>query len=385
MKIKILVCCIVLLLTVQSVLFGQYAGESSSDHRRTFTNPNPHQPVSIDASKLEQTSEVRNIILMIGDGMGLTHVSAGMTANRGRLNLGYFKVIGLQKTQASNKYVTDSAASGTAIATGVKTRVKRIGLDPDDTAKQSILEIAESNGLATGLIATSSVTHATPASFAAHQRHREMQGAIAWDLVKSGVDVLIGGGKLFFAKRWDGFNLIDSLKQRHYTIHESLESVKANASMPLAALLADEGLPAVQGRGDMLPRATRKALQILDQSDTGFFLMVEGSQIDWASHDNNAERVVLETLDFDQALGEVLQFAAKDGNTLVIVTADHETGGLAVEKGNVDKGMVRLDFTSDDHTGTMVPVFAVGPKAELFQGIYENTEIFHKMKEAFGF
>lgn len=350
----------------------------------TYVHLNPHEPVSIDEARLVQTSETRNVILMIGDGMGLSQVSAGLTANRGRLNLEVLKTIGFAKTQSADRYVTDSAASGTAIASGVKTRNGMIGMDPDGGPVPTILELAEARGLATGLIATSSVTHATPASFAAHQTSRNMEEAIALDLVRSGVDVMIGGGLKFFAERKDNLSLLDSLAQRDYSVHQSLTSMQKRSSGPAAVLLADNALPPMPERGDLLPKAAHAALDILDDSPDGFFLMIEGSQIDWGGHDNDPARIVRETLDFDRAVGVVLEFAVRDGNTLIIVTADHETGGAAVEGGSIQDGIIEMDFTSGGHTGVMVPVFAAGPGAERFRGMYENTEIFQKMKEALG-
>jgi alkaline phosphatase len=132
-------------------------------------------------------------------------------------------------------------------------------------------------------------------------------------------------------------------------------------------------------RGDMLPSSTQAAINILNSSGKGFFLMVEGSQIDWGAHSNNAELVAQEVIDFDNAIGIALQYAKDHGNTLVIVTADHETGGMSIINGDFETGAITARFGTTNHTGVMVPVFAFGPGAELFQGIQENTDIFHKM------
>jgi alkaline phosphatase len=382
MKNRFLFCMTLLLLLKGAALYSQNPPDTSPAPPKTYTHPNPHQPVSIDEVALAQTSEVRNIVLMIGDGMGVSQIFAGMTANRGHLNLEYLKTIGFSKTQSADNYVTDSAAGGTAIAAGVKTNNHTIGLNPENNPVPSILELAEARGLSTGLVATSSVTHATPASFAAHRKLRYMEGAIALDLVDSEVDVLIGGGLQFFSARKDSLNLLDTLVHKGYTIHETLTSLEGVSSGPVIVLLADVELPAFQLRGDMLPRATEAALKILSKNENGFFMMIEGSQIDWGCHNNDPARVVGEMLDFDQTLGVVLEFAIREGNTLIVVTADHETGGVALEGGSITDGTVQMDFTSGDHTGVMAPVFAAGPKAELFRGIYENTEIFHKMKQA---
>lgn len=376
--------CVLIVFIAGFPSFSQGASPVLPSPPKVYTHLNPYAPVLIDETQLVQTAEVKNVILMIGDGMGVSQVFAALTANQGRLNLEYLKTIGFAKTQAADRYVTDSAAGGTAIATGVKTTNKTIGLDTEGSPVPSILELAEARGLATGLVATSSVTHATPASFAAHQASRYMEEAIARDLVRSSVDVLIGGGLKFFTDRKDNLPLLDSLRQKGYAVHQSAEALEEAPSVPVAALLAPGALPPFPERGGLLPQVTRAALELLDGSSNGFFLMIEGSQIDWGGHDNNPARIVGETLDFDRTLGVVLEFAVRDGSTLIIVTADHETGGAAVEGGSIQDGMVEMDFTSGNHTGVMVPVFAAGPGAERFRGIYENTDIFQKMKEALG-
>lgn len=134
----------------------------------------------------------------------------------------------------------------------------------------------------------------------------------------------------------------------------------------------------------MLVDATSKAIELLSQNENGFFLMVEGSQIDWGAHDNNTEYVVEEMIDFDNAVGIALEYAIQDQNTLVLITADHETGGMGINEGNLQSHEVHAEFTSGDHTAVMVPVFAYGPCAEDFGGIQENTDLFYKMLNAFG-
>lgn len=328
----------------------------------------------------------KNIILMVGDGMGVSQIYAGMTGNFGRLNLERMSVIGFHKNQASNAFVTDSAAGATAFSCGVKTYNGAIGVDADGNPVETILEIAEENGLATGLIATCSITHATPASFISHQPSRSLDEDIAKDFMATDIDVFIGGGRKFFTERKDGLNLIDSLKTRDYQIANSIEEVQQVKSGKLAAFLADEQQARVsQGRGDELVKSTEVGLELLQTNKKGMFLMIEGSQIDWGGHGNDTQYIVEEMIDFDKAIGKVLDFAEKDGNTLVIITADHETGGFSVNKGDTKTGMVEGKFTTGSHTGVMIPVFAYGPGSEKFAGFYENTAIFHKMMESFGF
>lgn len=328
----------------------------------------------------------KNIILMIGDGMGVSHIYAGMVGNFGSLHLEQFPVIGFHKNQASNAFVTDSAAGATAFSCGVKTYNGAIGVDANGETVPTILEIAEQNGLATGLVATCSITHATPASFISHQASRSLDENIALDFLNTDIDVFIGGGRKFFANRSDGLNLVDSLRNRSYQIANTIEEVQQIKSGKLAAFLAEEQQAKFsEGRGDELVKSTEVALNLLKTNKKGMFLMIEGSQIDWGGHANNTKYIVDEMIDFDNAIGKVLEFAKKDGNTLVIITADHETGGFSINKGDTKTGMVEGKFTTGSHTGVMIPVFAYGPGSEKFAGFYENNEIFHKMMRAYKF
>ncbi|PHS47450.1 MAG: alkaline phosphatase [Marinobacter sp.] len=320
---------------------------------------------------------------MIGDGMGLTQITAGWIAKKDALNLERCEFIGLMKTNSSDNLITDSAAGATAFSTGKKTYNGAIGVDPDTISQPTILEIAEKNGIATGLVATASITHATPASFIAHQPSRALDEAIATDFLKTDIDVFIGGGKKFFETRTDGENLLDKLKENGYKIADGSEEIASVKTGKLAGFIADEQ-PAKfsEGRGAILTTASLKAIELLNQHDKGFFLMIEGSQIDWGGHANDSKWIIDEMIDFDNAVGKVLDFAEKNGNTLVIITADHETGGYAINKATED-GTIEGAFTTDYHTATMVPVFAYGPGAEAFAGVYHNTAIFDKMLKAF--
>jgi len=331
-------------------------------------------------------SEIKNVILMIGDGMGLPDVYAAMTISNLPLNIERCNMIGLQKTFSADNYITDSGAAGTALATGNKTKNGAIGMDPQGKRLKSILEIAEEHGLATGLVSTSSITHATPASFIAHQSSRGSYEDIALDFLKTDIDVFIGGGIDHFAKRKDKLNLFDSLKVRGYEVDTSMSMVLSSTSRKLAGLTAPVHNPyRLKGRGDMLPSASGKAIEILKKNPKGFFLMIEGSQIDWAAHANVADTVVDETLDFDKAVGVALDFAKADGHTLVVITADHETGGVTITGGDRATHRVNLNFSTKDHTAVMVPVYAYGPGADKFIGIYDNTDIFKKILTSFGF
>lgn len=336
--------------------------------------------------KKQGLPKVKNIILMIGDGMGTSQIYAGMTANKGHLNIERFQNIGFSKTYAANDYITDSGAGGTAISTGYKTYDGAIGVDRDTISRKSILEYAEMHQKSSGLVVTCALTHATPASFIAHQASRKMNEEIAADFLKTDFEVAIGGGLKYFNQRKDSADLTKSLRDKGYSVITSPDSIQSAMGSKLAGLLyADHPPKFSEGRGDMLLRSTMKALEVLSQDADGFFLMIEGSQIDWGGHDNDTRYIVDEMIDFDKAIGAMLDYAEKDGHTLVIVTADHETGGMGLVSGNIKTGEVSAKYTTGDHTGVMVPVFAFGPEAETFRGIYENTAIFDKMMSAFGF
>jgi alkaline phosphatase len=332
---------------------------------------------------------VKNIILLIGDGMGLTQITAGLYSNNNRLELERFKIIGFQKPYANNKLVTDSAASATAFSCGKKTYNGAIGVDPDTIPCRTILEWAETKGWATGMVVTSTIVHATPASFIAHTSSRQNYEEIAAAFPGSGLDYFVGGGLKYFKNRTaDNRDITQELKAEGYQISDYFEaeyaSIKPDVSRPFGFLTSHEDpLPVENGRDYFLP-ATKQALNFLSQrSPKGFFLMIEGSQIDWGGHANNGPYIVQEMIEFDKAIGLALDFAARTPGTLVIVTADHEAGGCAIQPESTWEDL-KFGFTTPGHTGTMIPVFAYGPGADRFGGIYENTAIYDKMIEALG-
>ncbi len=354
-------------------------------------NPNA-KPPSVTGPVTEDIQLKRhpkNIILMIGDGMGLTQITAGLYQNGNKLNLEKFPVVGLHKSYSGNNLITDSAAGATAFSAGVKTYNGAIGVKMDTTAVKTILEEAEEKGLATGMVVTSTIVHATPASFIAHVKSRNDYEDIAADFIKTEIDFFVGGGKKYFETRRDNRNLLEEMARNGYFISdnatEDLTRVAVDFNRNFAFFTADsDPLPVRQGR-DYLPPATKLATVFLkNRGEKGFFLMVEGAQIDWGGHAKNSEYIISEVIDFDKAIGAALDFAKEDGETLIIVTADHETGGYAINTGSTMESLVP-GFTSDYHTGVLIPVFAYGPGAELFGGIYENTAIFDKMRLAFGF
>jgi alkaline phosphatase len=326
----------------------------------------------------------KNIIFMIGDGMGLTQITAARTATDNQLHMLQCETVGIQSTHAADEYVTDSGAATTAMACGQKTNYYDIGINVNGEPIQSIIEIAEESGLATGIITTSHIAHATPASFYAHTDNRFDYESIALRLLEVEVDFILGGGKQYFDQRTDGLNLIDSLLAKGYHVVQNLEQLVD--SKKNAVFIAD-GHPSSysEGRGDILPNSIPVALEKLKENPKGFFLVVEGAQIDWAGEENDLDYLIAEMLDFDRAVGNVLEFAKIDGNTLVVITGDHETGGFALLDGNEQQNTVEGAFITYLHTGSMVPVFAYGPGSEVFKGVYENTEIFYKFLDHLGF
>ncbi len=330
-----------------------------------------------------------NIIFLIGDGMGLSSVSTAFYYGEGVSAFTRFENIGLQQTSTAREKVTDSAASGTALATGTKTYNGAIGVDTTFAPHQNIVELTSGLGWSTGVIATSTISHATPASFFSHVRLRIMEDEIAAQLLDSDIDFFAGGGLNKFIARRDSINLLPIAAEKGFQV----DTVKLAAPGTLETgkkygfLLAREEMPPMPfGRGDFLPDATRLAIDHLSQNPEGFFLIVEGSQIDWAGHQNNTPYLVAEMLDFDKTIAAALDFAEKDGNTLVVVTADHETGGVTLapkvneERGYPDYSDIAPVYATTQHSATLIPVFAFGPGSEQFRGIYQNTDIFLKMK-----
>ena len=315
-----------------------------------------------------------NIILMIGDGMSTPQVYAAMLTSENPTSFERFPVTGLVKTYSKSHKITDSAAGGTAIATGHKTNNGRMGMNSDSIPVPSILEILSEKGLKTGVIATSYITHATPASFVAKNINRNNYEEIALDFSQSDkVDLLIGGGKKHFTNRKDGVNLIDKMVSEGWNYYDTLINIDKNDKIMILA--SDNHLPSYPTRGNFLPDASALALEKLSKNENGFFLMIEGSQIDFAAHISDSTYLVNEMHDFDNTINMVLDFAEKEGNTLVIVTADHETGGLTMIDPNGVYTETCFKFSTGSHSPLLVPLFAFGPGSENFSGIMENTDI----------
>lgn len=354
------------------------AAQSRRDKEQTYVMSQPYDVAKIEAPK---GKKVKNVILMIGDGMSLMHVYSAWTANRGKLFLDNCQAVGLSKTYCANKLITDSGAGGTAIATGHKTNYHMVGVDPSGRPLQSLVDLAAAKGKSTGIAVTCRLWDATPADFCCHNTDRDAEEAIVADYVNAPLDYMFGGGSLLFEQRKDGRNLFAELRDKGFQTPRSWEELSAIQSGKVFAVPYEKDVPVPAERGDLLARASLKGIELLNQNKKGFFMMVEGSQLDDYGHFNDLDMLMQETHDFDRTIGALMQWAAADGETLIVVTADHETGGLTLVDGDLATGKIVGKFSTGGHSGVMVPVYAFGPGAEEFTGIYENTAIFDKIKK----
>lgn len=326
-----------------------------------------------------------NVILMIGDGMGMSHVASAMYANGGELTLTNLHTFGWSRTQSSSDFTTDSAASGTAYAAGVKTYNGAIGMGPDHKPVQNLPEKLAGYGIVSGVISTDNLDGATPAAFFAHQENRNMSDEIWSDLPDSKLVFAAAGSKQSFERR--PYETVDEIN-KSFTVVETLDD-PAIAKARRVAYFPDKAETASKeedgsGRGDFLPATTAYAIDFLKSKcnrNKGFFLMVEGARIDKSSHNNNFAEMVHEVLDFDKAVEAAIRFAEKDGNTLVVVSADHETGALTLRSGDPSKGEMGGTFVSGSHTPSPVPIYVYGPMSKEFARVMENSEVSNKIFE----
>ena len=326
-----------------------------------------------------------NVIYFIGDGTALPQVYAGMLATRQELVFPKFPYIGVVDTHSASNDITDSAAGGTALASDHKTNNAMIGVNPDTIPVKTLLEVFAEQGKETGIVVTSYVTHATPASFYAKVPHRKQYEDIAVQMAENPyLNLIIGGGMKHFNQRKDSINLIERMENElGWIVYDKLDNIDVTCKK--YAVLADDGhMPPAAKRGDFLPRAVKTALNTLDDAENGFFLMVEGSQIDFACHGNDSAWMVNEVVDFSQAIQIALDYAEEHGNTLVVVTADHETGGLTLPDKKGKYTNVSFCYSTGSHTCLPVMVYAYGPGAEQFTGWMQNTAIKGKILNACG-
>lgn len=344
-----------------------------------YTAVQTYEPVSVAQPK---GKKVKNIIFMIGDGMGLEQLSTAWIVNNRHLNItDNFPYVGLQWTYSASKLVTDSAAAGTALFTGSKTNNGMLAMSPDGQPLETLPEYARSKGWKTGMSVVCRICDATPAAYAAHHVNRDSLYSITSQMVDCGLDFISGGGLKWWENRPDGRDLTAEVEAKGYTFVKDIESLKAVEEGPVIALTAYTELPPALDRGTEHQEAVLKALELLDDNKKGFFLMVEGSCIDDWCHANKVGFAVEEILDFDRTVGAVLEWAAQDGETLVIVTADHSTGAMTLLGGDVEGQSVAVNYANTGHNGVALPVYAWGPGAEKFVGIYENTELSQMIKE----
>jgi len=400
-------------------------------------------------SLLTFAGDVKNVIFFIGDGMGPNQMLVSSYLEGRELYMMQMPYTGYAITYSADSNVTDSAAAGTALATGYKTNNGFIGVLPEGEIVSTIAEVLDQQGYKTGVVATSRITHATPASYYGHVLDRDEEDKLAEQLVNGSLDVVLGGGWRNFdsSRRADGKDLISVAKGNGFDYITTKQELMAYSGEKVLGLFSSSHMNSVTERTasePLLPEMTAKAIEILSKDDAPFFLMVEGSQIDWESHDNDVFGVWKETVEFDEAVKVALDFAKENPDTLVIVTADHETGGLGLSTGGytMDLEKVRtyqkttdwvvansknteelksnvkeyygfelseeevayleaagnkiealaeitsarasLGWTTHDHTGALVPVFAFGPGAERFVGIMDNTDLPRKVTSLLG-
>lgn len=359
--------------TDQPVFANAYLG---SLDRSVYANDSRHAVYQPTFDSDGKAMPVKNIILLIGDGNGLAQISAGLFANGGELNLSQLKNMGLIKTQAADDFTTDSAAGATAFATGQKTNNRALGVSPNGSVLANLPEILAEYQFTSGIITTDQVTGATPASFFAHHLERDDSDQIAAYLPSSKLDLFIGGGKKAFE------NQLTKLKSSGFELVDGMDQLKTSKAGRVGFFSAEGSIPSMEnGRGDFLSQSALGATAFLKNKNQPIFLMIESAMIDSGGHSNSTSTIVTEMLDFDQTIGEMVRFADENPGTLVIITADHETGGVSIPQGNIQTGEVELAFHSDDHTGILVPVFAYGAHSDEFRGIYENSELFRKVME----
>lgn len=342
---------------------NQYLNTLSAREFRNTVFSEVYRPTFVSDGKQKK---VKNIILLIGDGNGLAQISATALANKGELSLTQLRNIGFLKTQSSDDFTTDSAGGATAIATGKKVPNRAIGVDANGNSLKNITEIIAEKGFASGIITTDEITGATPSSFYAHQKDRGMIEEIKNDFKRSKLSIFVSAA----GNSEEENNIGD------FEVVGSLDEINENNKDKIGFLFTKDD------QTTTLSMAVKNVLTFLKNKNKPFFLMAEGAKIDSYGHSNDIAGVINESIAFDRAITEALKFADAEQNTLVIVTADHETGGLTLPQGNITKNEIEGDFTTDDHTGIMVPIFAYGPRSNVFQGIYENNELFIRILSA---
>jgi alkaline phosphatase len=333
--------------------------------------------------------EIKNVILILGDGVGLNHILCSrlmIYGTDGKMYCERLPITGQSNTAPDDdNYITDSGAGATALATGYKTGRKMIGVTKDSVSKTSIAELMKSNGYSVGLISTGQLADATPAAFSTKSLSRQLMKQIAFDITKSGFNILLGGSSKFYENDSTGKNAVDNAKQRGYEICKNGSELMISKSPKILALIDSmDQLDNVYNKSSIpsLAEVTSKSLELLSANKKGFFLMVEEDGTDEVSHNHNIKGVRTQMKQMDDAVRTAVEFARKDGKTLVIVTADHETGGLNIIKASKKEVKMIISWSTGDHTPQPVPVYSIGPYSYLFTGFYENSEIPRKIAQA---
>jgi alkaline phosphatase len=355
--------------------FVLFACGSGNDIELVAIGSDTKKPVALQRAIKQKA---KNIILFIGDGMGPNQVALAKFATGGpdhKLSFENFPITGIVYNHSSDSLYTDSAAAATTWATGVKTKNGYLAVDAEKKFLPTIPELLSTKGYKSGLVSTSSITHATPAAFYAHIDNRYKEKEIAKMLIDSDIDIALGGGEEFFdVPPEDGLFMIYD--------NTLLDSSLLNSKEQVIGLFAEDGFDRRPGTPTQL-EMTQVALNFLknkSQNCAGFFLMSEGSQIDWAGHDNDAQYMLVEFADFDATVQAATDFAIKNQDTLILVTADHATGGLVLQR---PKGSnVRAQWTTGSHDLSPINIYAYGPGSELFSGVMDNTEIFERILQA---
>ena len=383
--------------------------EGSIADKDAFIETLPEGKPLLQKAIIPIKNKPKNIILLISDGMSLTQVSTYRLLKGGpneRIAVDKFPVSGIVLTHSENAIVTDSASSATAFSTGRKTNNGALGLDEDNKILENFTEIIDRYGYVSSLISTSEITHATPAAYASHVDLRWKTDEISLQMMESKVMTILGGGRHFFlpedlgGKRSDGLNLLEQMESSRMVMTEKkeLDSFDHSDLGKVVGLFADEALRDKEkpenhvfepSSSEMLNFAINRSEKFNENGCMGFFIMLEGSQVDWAGHANDLNYLKREMQDFDEAVELALDYATQNPDTLVIATADHETGGLLIESSSptdYTAPEVKFSFNTGigygSHTGVPVPVYAYGPGSENFTGTLDNTDIFYAMLEA---
>ena len=366
----------------------------------------------------------KNIVLVSADGMGVCQWQAGMIAAKGKLNLSRMQSAGLVTTNPADVFCGDAPSHSTALATGFNSKKGAVSVDLDNKPIKNITELVKEKGMAAGIVSANSLVEGSIVPFVGHAPNRMALEPLTAGFVDGDIDVFIGAGSDFFTKsvlsgfgpgggggqggqrsggqgtsvgqggsgaamqfgeRKDNRNLINELKNKGWQVCNSIDEIKQVKNGKLAGFTGEQSNPNIQqGRGDMFPASVETALNILQNNAKGFFLMVGDMYVDRASHNGRIELLCDETIDLDRAVGKTLDFAEKDGNTLVLVVGSPEASGMSLVDGNIAEGKVEAKWSMPgmaNHSGTQVPMFAYGPGAEGFTGVWENTDLFTKMRK----